>query len=532
MELYTENLIPELTFDQIISGSAPSGSLSEMTASGTPIYTPGQRFINAEFENCVFKSSTSGARIEIFPDALTGMVIYGSNNQEVLKAMIGGVDAGDVSIGNYTSGQGILYDASANVLHVKGDLEVSSIHIPDQTTANSFHTDTAGNSWWGCNVADFQQDHNNAAAYILNNGVAKFNTVTYIGNSTDINKLVYYDGTDMWVNGSKLTSTTTFGDGSDGDVTISSNTTITRDMYYNNLTVNAGVTLSCGGYRIFVKNKLTNNGTISANGGNGGNGGSYSPYPNVQNGGRAGTAQASGSVYGGTDGVAGGHGGWAGNNGISITHGMGSNGASGGKSGGADGNATQYVGGAGGTVSGTIYNTPYSFIGAYLLHDLYPSLDMIRTSASGGSGAGGGLSGSGGVYDCPSSTTGGGTGGGGGGSGASAGFCWISAKNIINSGTIQAKGGNGGAGGMGNDSYTKAASGGGGAGGSGGVVLLIYSSLTNTGTISAPGGTGGTHGGYGYWTYSGQCIWNTKAETPPSENGQDGLAGKVIYIPF
>ena len=511
MELYTENLIPELTFDQIISGSAPSGSSSEITASGAPIYTPGQRFINAEFENCVFKSSTSGARIEIFPNALTGMVIYGSNNQEVLKAMIGGVDAGDVSIGDYASGQGILYDASANVLHVKGDLEVSSIHIPNQTTANSFHTDTAGNSWWGCNVADFQQDHNNAAAYILNNGVAKFNTVTYIGNSTDINKLVYYDGTDMWVNGSKLTSTTTFGDGSDGDVTISSNTTITRDMYYNNLTVNSGVTLSCGGYRIFVKNKLTNNGTISANGGNGGNGGNG---PNDNETGLCGTpghAASTGSIYGGTDG---GYGGGlynfapqtlVGANGTNTDKGMIFSGAAGG----AGGTPNSSAGGSAGISTGTIYNTPYAFIGAYLLYDLYPSVTQIKSSpGSGGGGAGGGDLGSGRG------------GGAGGGSGASGGICWISAKTIVNNGSIEAKGGNGGNGGSG---YTGSGyahgGGGGGGGGDGGVVLLIYSSFTNNGTISVAGGAGGTGGSGNNGGTSGQ-------------NGGNGNSGKVIYIPF
>src|SRR3990167_6489148 len=53
------------------------------------------------------------------------------------------------------------------------------------------------------------------------------------------------------------------GNGADGDVIISSNTTLTADKYYNNLTVNSGFILNSGGYRIFVKGTLTNNGTIS-----------------------------------------------------------------------------------------------------------------------------------------------------------------------------------------------------------------------------------------------------------------------------
>jgi len=53
-----------------------------------------------------------------------------------------------------------------------------------------------------------------------------------------------------------------FGNGSDGNVTISTNTSLSRDMYYNTLTVNSSVTLFTNGFKIFVKETLTNNGTI------------------------------------------------------------------------------------------------------------------------------------------------------------------------------------------------------------------------------------------------------------------------------
>ena len=48
-----------------------------------------------------------------------------------------------------------------------------------------------------------------------------------------------------------------FGDGSDGDVTISRDTMLTRDMYYNNLTLERGVVLNPNGYRIFVRGTLS-----------------------------------------------------------------------------------------------------------------------------------------------------------------------------------------------------------------------------------------------------------------------------------
>ena len=54
-----------------------------------------------------------------------------------------------------------------------------------------------------------------------------------------------------------------FGDGADGDVTISGNTTLTRVMYYNTLTVNGSVTLTTSGYVIYVKGTCTITGAIA-----------------------------------------------------------------------------------------------------------------------------------------------------------------------------------------------------------------------------------------------------------------------------
>lgn len=53
-----------------------------------------------------------------------------------------------------------------------------------------------------------------------------------------------------------------YGGGQDGDVVISSNISITRDMYYNNLTVNNGFHLNTNGFKIFVKNSLKLYGSI------------------------------------------------------------------------------------------------------------------------------------------------------------------------------------------------------------------------------------------------------------------------------
>lgn len=93
-----------------------------------------------------------------------------------------GYDSGyyKLSIGNPSSNHLIW---SGTALSISGSLTASSIHIPDQdTTANSFHTDTNGNSWWGCSVNDFETSNDNANAFILNSGGAKFQDIILEGS--------------------------------------------------------------------------------------------------------------------------------------------------------------------------------------------------------------------------------------------------------------------------------------------------------------------------------------------------------------
>ena len=56
-----------------------------------------------------------------------------------------------------------------------------------------------------------------------------------------------------------------FWNGSDGNVTISTNTTLVRDMYYQDLTINSTIVLNPNGYRVYVAGTLTNNGIIRRN---------------------------------------------------------------------------------------------------------------------------------------------------------------------------------------------------------------------------------------------------------------------------
>lgn len=79
-----------------------------------------------------------------------------------------------------------------------------------------------------------------------------------------------------------------FGDGSDGDVTLSSNTTLTHDMFYNNLTIPEGIVLDPNGWRIFVRETLTIAGTIRRQGAIGGDRASGGESHTVGRGGRGG----------------------------------------------------------------------------------------------------------------------------------------------------------------------------------------------------------------------------------------------------
>ncbi len=110
-----------------------------------------------------------------------------------------------------------------------------------------------------------------------------------------------------------------FGAGADGDVNISSNTTLTSDMYYRFLTINSGITLSTAGYRVFVSRTFTNNGTIENDGhdgtsmlseGTGGPEGTLSGGTPGAHGGAGGTAGGSGGRPGGDGGSSGGSGGF------------------------------------------------------------------------------------------------------------------------------------------------------------------------------------------------------------------------------
>jgi hypothetical protein len=276
-----------------------------------------------------------------------------------------------------------------------------------------------------------------------------------------------------------------FGDGSDGDVTIGAGTTtLTRDMYYNNLVVTG--TIFTAGWRIFVKETISGAGIIDFSGNPGGNGGN-GQY-NVTHGAAGAAPTTYTGYFSNIAGAAGysagsslGSGGHVGNNGANQTSAI--DNASAGSNGGHgtyDQYGTNYYGGTGGSVSRFQRYVSDSFNIIKVL-DLNSSGALIKYVPAGAAGSGGfgGNFGAGGRA-C----------GGSGAGGASGGIVYICAKYWTGTFTIQAKGGNGGNGGNG-DSGGAA---GGGGGGNGGISIVIYGTKSWTGSYVLTGGTGGIAG--------------------------------------
>jgi hypothetical protein len=310
----------------------------------------------------------------------------------------------------------------------------------------------------------------NATGSILNGDLSNALFIKPIRNNTNTNFLSYdiSTGEITYQSSSSSSISNLYGNGANGTATISTDTSLNGDVYYSNLTINAGITLFTAGYRIFCSGTLTNNGTISFVGNN-------------ASGSTPGTTLAS-SILGG---------GGAGALGQAVSNGAGIAPPNSVWSPtvidcrGGNGGAGAFGGGAGGSTVATI-NVTTANGGSNVLSSYTQAIigkDLAGIQIKGGNGgASGGCE-----FD--------GTASGGGGSGG--GVILICAKTIVNSGTITVRGGTGGAA-LGNS--------GGGGGGGGGTLIIITSSTSVGGTISVAGGAGGAGGNNGSAGNSGRLI--------------------------
>lgn len=399
------------------------------------------------------------------------------------------------------------------------------------------------------------------------NGVGPFSIDTYgifLGDYSTRQYMTYDSASGkLRVNEASLELRAFYGDGSGGNATISAPTTLTRDMFYENLTVETGITLNTGGYRVFVRDTLALEGTgkIARNGAtgtDGTNGTDATASPAGSNpgafgvGGAGGAALAAGSLPGSLAGVAGQDGRQGvdgdgapvvGNSGNAATAGSGQSkcivatataGVSGGDGGsatttGPSAGGTAAAGGAAGTATGTVKNIPYALTPAYCLYDFVDSATLNSSPQNGG--AGGSASGAARVTGAGKASSGGS--GGAGGGGGQGGIVQVFARRITGSGTIEAVGGDGGDGGDAGasafDSTGGAAAAGGsgggagGVGGEGGIVIVSYNFLSATISFSVAGGAGGAGGLKSAGVAGGAASANDGVDGTDGTNGNDGV---------
>jgi len=272
------------------------------------------------------------------------------------------------------------------------------------------------------------------------------------GYETDTGKIKIGDGVTAWaslpyggpIGPAQTNVIESYGDGSDGNVTISSGvTTLTKDMYYNNLTINGTGQINIVGYRIFVAGILDISAAgvaaIYSNGGNGSNSAS-------QTGGAVGAASASVTVGGSGAATAGATGviGAGVQAGTATAGGNGGASNTAGASGAGGPNAGPTAGAVGRAGTATTNVLP---IRRYE-QDLLRGISLIVA----GGGGPGGSAGSG-----DGTTVGNSCGGGGGGGGGGIVAIWANTINRDGStaaSAIQAMGGRGGNGRNGMGTYT------------------------------------------------------------------------------
>ena len=286
-----------------------------------------------------------------------------------------------------------------------------------------------------------------------------------------------------------------FWDGSDGDVTISTNTTLVRDMYYRNLTINSTIVLDPNGYKIFVSETFTNNGIVRRNGNVWWTGTSiWWAYGSIPAWATLNQWSLNAEAAWGTSGASNGAGGthlwvaWTSSSPSYTTI----NGV-------AWGTSTSFYGSASTGWAGwtstrwSLYNVAYNSVQAICALTNPASFNLSATQYKWPSGSGGGWTDSNasnvGFY--------------GGWAGSNWWAIFICAKTINNtSWLIESKWWNWWAGGGGTSDW-----GGGGGGWQGWVVILIYVTLTAIGTITLTWGTGWAKWGTGAATAG--ASWNT-----------------------
>ena len=251
-----------------------------------------------------------------------------------------------------------------------------------------------------------------------------------------------------------------FGSGTDGTVTLTASATLTRDMHYQALVIDAGVTLTTAGYRVLAKVAVTIDGTVT-------------------NSAIGATAGAAGTLEGGAAGVT-----------ASI-----STGKAGAESPGLAAPSATLTGGAGGHAHATSTGTTTTHTAAGGTAGAsppgIPTASVLSDKEVSGGASGGAAVGNGTPAHLSTAK-----------SGAGAGVIYICTPTIKGTGALKVTGGDG--------SYTlatptnSAAAAGGGGGGL--LILAAYTIHISTSQLSLSGGASAEHTGVAYAGTPGRTV--------------------------
>lgn len=493
------------------------------------------------FAGLVYNGATSGT-VTVSPQAISGTTVikFPVITAQANFATFGGTQTPNNStIWDWNNGDSLTFKSSGGTgtmqfidggklnLGVNGTLEINASVAITQTGANipaySLWTTgaTAGRFVPLANGFTNQVLHANTSGVQTYSAVVEadlgLTDITTANSSTTKHGFLpkldntaghYLDGTGAWGTVPNAPPAQFFGSGTDGAISSGAGTTtLTRDMFYTNVTLGAGDKLVTKNFHVYISGTLNVASAdalaiVSGTGNDGGNSTTITagtqPTNNTSNGslgtGGLGASGKGGSTTTGINGSAG------------TAVAVGAGGAGG-------------ASGAGGTgVGGTIAGGTSAAGGLItaIAHHYRLDVNMLRGATLIGGGGSGATGGSGGG-------AGGAQSGGSGGSGNGGNVLFVAANAINRGGSttascFSAAGGAGGNGGNGN--ANTAGGGGGSGGGGGGIVYLIYGSLTgssSTNSVDASGGNGGT-GGNGLTTGIG------------GNGGTGGNGGCVIII--
>jgi hypothetical protein len=114
-----------------VNANATGISADRVSISGSTSFTSGYdptTKVASTGGNYTTTATAAAAKVKIFPDANTGIIAYASDGTTVIfKVEVGGTNVGDITLGNYAGGTGMLWDQSAGKLYIKGDMTAGTI---------------------------------------------------------------------------------------------------------------------------------------------------------------------------------------------------------------------------------------------------------------------------------------------------------------------------------------------------------------------------------------------------------------------